>query len=128
MASSSYYYSQMLEYGRKKRISEEKEAEYEKYLKKLNELEEKLSDAVDDFVNSESNFKNGGFVVDNIPIGNDTLNKCYKSLDNAITTLESVISNTKSRLNDFVQDVNKYTRLYKEANENYRDAKRKESN
>ena len=127
MASSSYYYSQMLDYSRSKRACEEKKEEYNNYLKKLENLSINLDTAFDDLVNSESNFKNGGYVNDGVPIGNDTLKNSYKSLEKSISILEKVIKKTKDRIDDINDDINKYKRLYNSANENYKEAKKRES-
>jgi len=127
MASSSYYYAEMLDYSRAKRIREEKKEEYNNYLKKLENLRSNLDGAYENLVNSETNFKNGGYVVDGIPYGNETLKNNYKLLTKTTSSLDKVIKNTKNKIEDIEDEISKYSRLYNKSNENYREAKRKES-
>lgn len=127
MASSSYYYSEMLDYSRAKRTSEERKEQYNNYLKKLENLNLNLEKACENFEKSESTFKEGGYVNDGVPIGNDILKNNYQSLDKVISKIEEIIKNTKDRMDDISDEIDKNVRLYNKAKKNYDKAKKEES-
>ena len=127
MASSSYYYSEMLDYSRAKRSSEEKKTEYESYIKKLKLLFANLEGVYGNLVACDDAFNSGGYIVNGVTLDQGALYKNYVLLATVVTNLDDVILKTQNRIEAISNDVKRYSRLYNQAKTNYENALRRES-
>lgn len=126
MASSSYYSSLMLDYAEAKGVNELKKSEYEKYIKKLEEVKNDIPIVIEHLSTSESTFRNGGYYDGDTP-DRGSINNSVTKLTNAANIIDSVVFKTSEKISDYSKEIDKYAKLYNEARSNYEAAKKRES-
>ena len=126
MANSSYYYGLMMQYGRQKRRLEEKKESYSNFLSKLNSIKPTMSSPKELLQDSYNTFKNGGYYDGGTP-SRGKLTEVCGDIDNAITTLENIITKTQQKVDEFATEISDLQGKYEEAERNYNIAKRQEN-
>ena len=117
----------MKRYKTNKNNANKEKEKYENLLEKIRELKKGLSPIVEDLMDAETNFKNGGYVDKGVTFDNGVLKECYNKISNDIETLDSLVNSYQNKINGLKKDINGYQKKYETAKSNYQKAKAIES-
>ncbi len=127
MASSSYYYSQMLQYSRSKRTMQTKKEKYDGYLKKLQNVERWIPELNTTITNANNNLLGGGYLIgEGVSLDNGELKETINKIETTEESIKGVITKVEAKITEMTNEINRLGNLYNEANENYKRAKREE--
>ena len=128
MASSSYYYTLMLDYSRSKRGLENKIESYKSYIKKLMNSSQNLTFVHNHLVNTEKTLLDGGYLNQGKTFDNGLLKNNYDKIETIVSDLKYIISKSEIKIQEFEKDIKHFEALYNEAQKNYNIAKSMEEN
>ena len=70
-------------------------------------LQQQLIEAKNNLNQSKNNFQNGGHVLNNVPLANPEFNSCFKDINNAISSVEALISELSASIKNMEKEVEK---------------------
>lgn len=120
MASSSYYYSLMMQYAQEKRLVQEKKEKWEIYLGKLNSFNGVLPNILSSVSACNSSLLGGGYLVgDGVSLDNGKLQTVISKLESDCDLLSGVITHTQNKIEEFANKITELTNQYNDAKANY---------
>ena len=120
--SASEYYAQAQNYKDSADYYSEKISSYTSFNNKLNNFKKSVITCKNYLQDGQTNFKKGGYIANGESFDEINLTKAIDSLDESVENLENIIEKTKMCIEDFVDEKDKYNRLYQEAYNKYLNA------
>ena len=126
MNNSGFYYSKMTQYQNEINELTEEKSKYETLLPKLTGLVSELQSLGSKLSESESCYKNGGFVSGEETYDRGILKNCYTKVDNDSTKIVNASTAAKNKVDELEEKIRTAKQNLESATSDYYSALRKE--